>query len=286
MKYIDAVPGTLVSFVVFLILDLCLPLGTPSGDINIILTITTFLFAILIGFFITRLAARYDSVRSSIAQEDAQMLSLYKTVSTFNKRLAAQLATIMDAYYIVAYDFSLSDAQVAYKKTAPIFSRMWNIASKIDQKKFGSAYQMVIQQLTTIEQSRNQSSVVSEENMRLSSWLLIISLAFIILVSVFYIRTNDLYSHIVTIGLSTALTMTLLTLRDLQNMMLGGQALLDESGQEVLESIGKKRYYHESFLASGVSHVPTSVKEYRVGTHTPGAEKHLIKTVRITGVRS
>lgn len=279
MRYIHAVPGTAIGLSTLILLDLFLPISGPSGDINIILTISTFLFAILIGFFIARLASRYDNIRSWIAQEDALMFSLYRTTNLIDKRLAKQLANVMESYYIVAYDFSLANDQNAYKATAIPFQQMWELVRKVDRKKDGSSFQTLVDHLTNIEQNRNQASVVSQETMRASSWVLLLVLTAIILVSVFYVRTDAFYSHFVTVGLSTALLMLLLILRDLQNMMLGGQDLLDESGQEVLEAIGKRRYYHISFL-NGMTRIPDSVREYRVGYHKPGAQKHDIRLVK------
>ena len=59
-----------------------------------------------------------------------------------------------------------------------------------------------------------------------------------------------LYSRVVTVLLSTVLVLVLLMLRDLQNLMHGGQNLLEESGQEVFEIIGKPRYYNKKYVDS------------------------------------
>ncbi len=56
--------------------------------------------------------------------------------------------------------------------------------------------------------------------------------------------------------------------------------ILAESGQEVLESIGLKRYYSQHFLDEGVETIPDFVKEYRLGLHKPG-EKPEIKLVKV-----
>jgi len=80
--------------------------------------------------------------------------------------------------------------------------------------------------------------------------------------------------------LSTVVVLVILLIRDLQNLIIGKYELLEESGQEVLEFIGKKRYYHIDYLMSGFNSVPKSVKEYRVGLHEPGSETHKIKIVK------
>ena len=74
--------------------------------------------------------------------------------------------------------------------------------------------------------------------------------------------------------------MSHICVRDLQNFMLGGKRLLEESGQEVFEYMGKPRYYHQMHLENGINKVPANVKMYRLGSHEPGAEEFKIKTVK------
>ncbi len=73
--------------------------------------------------------------------------------------------------------------------------------------------------------------------------------------------------------------MILLIIRDLQNLRLMDDLVTIESGQEVLECLGKMRYYPESYLKKGMTEVPETVKEYRLGKHKPG-EKFKIKVIK------
>ena len=51
MRYVHAIPGTVVGLAIITAVDVTLPNGQPSGDVNITLTISTFLFAILVDFY-------------------------------------------------------------------------------------------------------------------------------------------------------------------------------------------------------------------------------------------
>ncbi|MFC1721395.1 hypothetical protein ACFL0Z_00590 [Patescibacteria group bacterium] len=87
-------------------------------------------------------------------------------------------------------------------------------------------------------------------------------------------------SMIITVVLSTVLILVLLILRDLQNMRIAGEQIVSsESGQENLEFIGKLRYHQKKFIDMGSEHVPSHVKEYRLGFHKPGNPFN-IKTVK------
>ena len=101
----------------------------------------------------------------------------------------------------------------------------------------------------------------------------ILLLSLIILISLFSMRGHDIVSSTIVILLSTVLVIILLTIRDLQNIKYGGKAPMLESVQEVLEAMGKLRYYNV-WTAS----VPKDLKKYRLGMHKPG-EKSKIKII-------
>jgi len=52
---------------------------------EIILTISSFLFAILAGFFIARLNDRYNKIQQTISSEDATWLTMYKASAIYGK---------------------------------------------------------------------------------------------------------------------------------------------------------------------------------------------------------
>ena len=72
--------------------------------------------------------------------------------------------------------------------------------------------------------------------------------------------------------------LVILLVRDFQNQRFGGSWLLVESGEEVLEVMGKLRYYPEIYVKTGDMKIPDYVKKYRLGLHKPG-EKPKIKVV-------
>ncbi len=64
MGYIHAIKGTVIALVVFGVLAWFVgDLQRESEGIEVILTISTFLFAILAGFFISRLNDRYNNIK-------------------------------------------------------------------------------------------------------------------------------------------------------------------------------------------------------------------------------
>lgn len=281
MKYIDTIKGSFISLIIFIILAFTLPAKGPSDDINLILTVSTFLFAILAGFFIARANSRFDEMRKLVGTEDALWLSLYKTAEITNKNLAKKVADSIDKYYIVNYDFELENYSHGYKINKDYFFEIWETLQKsTKEEKNSQSYQVLLNLLSSIEISRNLASTIARERISIGQWLSLTILGIIILFSLFYIKTSEPYSMIITILMSTTLIMVLLIMRDLENFKFGGDSLLEESGQEVLEFIGKPRYYNQYFIKQGYYHIPKNIKEYRIGLHKAG-NKFNIKTVKL-----
>ena len=64
MRYISATTGALIVLPVFILLALIIPKHDSLPSVELILTVSTFLFAIISGFYIARLATRYDQIRN------------------------------------------------------------------------------------------------------------------------------------------------------------------------------------------------------------------------------
>ena len=210
---------------------------------------------------------------------DALFLSLYKTSQIHGKEFTKKMVTLIDSFYIVAYDFVVG---ACYKGETPFFLKMWDEVINLNKKKKKNeeAYGQLMNQLNEIEKTRNVARGIYEERLSFGHWAVLIILSGIILFSIFYLKTDALFSMVITILLSTALVLILLLIRDLQNFMLGGNSLLEESGEEVFEYIGKPRYYNNLYLKGGINKLPKNIMEYRIGYHKPGANKFNIKLIK------
>lgn len=279
MRYISAIRAASIGTIGVIGLVAFVPAPASPVDVDIILTVSTFLFAILAGFYISRLGNRYDTIRQLVASEDAAMLCLYRAALFFPAAFVKKVRTAIDRYYIVSYDHSLSE--YAYKQSAPYYFALWDAVRSLQSTTPDGAYEAMFTSLIDIEKSRNASSAIAQERLRVGEWSILLILIGIIGFCIFLLREPTIFSSMVTVLFSSALLLVLFLVRDLQNLMLGGGALLEESGQEVLEFLGLSRYYHESFLRTGISVVPKHVAVYRIGRHIPGAEVLEIETVRV-----
>jgi hypothetical protein len=280
MNYLHATPGALIALILFSVITVSVPGVGPSAEVQIILTIATFLFAILAGFFISRLNARYNKVRELVSDEDAYFLSLFKTVQIYGKAFERRMKDLINKYYVIAFDFRLRDYHKNYKESAKYLLKMWDEVKKLKRFKADSVYESLLEDLTEIEKGRNTSSILARERLSPGQWSLLIFLTGIILFSIHYLKTAELYSQVTTILLSTILILVLLIIRDLENFMLGGEAPVEESGEEVMETFGEPRYYSKSLIDMGYSQIPKNMKNFRLGLHDPGSERFDILYVK------
>lgn len=280
MKYIHAVKGSFIACCILILAIIFLPAREHLQNIELILTVSTFLFAILAGFFISRLNSRYDKIISFINDEDSYWLSFYRSSLVIGGKFVDKIRDEIDQYYIAAYDSDVGNYY--YKQTARNLENVYKELYKLklsSSPKAESAFGNMLNYLTAIEIARNQSSVSTRERLTAGHWLILLLLASIIVFCMFFLDLPQPYSQILTVLLSTVLVLVLLIIRDLQNLKLGGYALSIESGQEVFEFIGKLRYYPQFLVNDGTVDIPKSVKEYRIGLHKAG-EKFNIKIIK------
>jgi hypothetical protein len=263
--YIDAIKGSALAFVLLCAVAWTIPGRGPSNEVEVVLTISTFLFAILAGFYIQRLNNRYDQIRELVAAEDALWLSFYKIAHFFGVPFQDRIRDLIDEYYLIAFDFDVGEY---YKHNASQFLKVFDECRVLDTT--NNLASSLIMLLPQIEQNRNTASVIEREELTIGQWAMLIFLAIIVLFSIFYIKTPDLYSQLSVVLLGTVLVLVLLTIRDLQELRLWGEAVAEESGEELFEFIGKPRYYNKLYLDQGVVTVPSHVKTYRLGLHKPG----------------
>lgn len=269
-KYVGAVTGSLIAFVCFSLLAVYSPLGSSAIDVEVFLTVSTFLFAILVGFFISRLNKRFDQIREYVSDEDALWLSFYKTSEFFGKRFSDEIREHIDKYTMLQID---NEGLYHYKTSARRFFSVYESLKLIKNKQKSPVFKSLLDYLKSIEEARNRISILLLERLSYGQWAVLYGLAVIIIFSLFQLRTDALYSQGLTITLCTVLVLILLLMRDLQNFRLGGKMLGIESSQEVFDFIGKKRYYSRKMINRGMVRIPKHIKTYRVGSYHKGKRK-------------
>jgi hypothetical protein len=123
---------TIISvFVFFIVLLFIIPAGFVSGDISNIITICTFVLAILLGFFIAASLSNYLSLQTLAAEETANFIALYHAYQLLNPKLAEEIKTKIDEYIVYSFDFEFIDYM---DNTWNHFNNVINVINKIKDK--------------------------------------------------------------------------------------------------------------------------------------------------------
>ncbi len=72
-------------FIVLAIIYFFVPIQIGSESVSTFMTISTFIFAILTGFFVSRQNNRYNNIRSTISEFDGNISALYRSFETLSK---------------------------------------------------------------------------------------------------------------------------------------------------------------------------------------------------------
>lgn len=261
MLYIHAIKGTLIAMIPITLIIVFVPEPARVSGVETTLTVSTFIFAILAGFYLSRSNNRYDNMREVTAAEDALWLSFYHTSIIYGKSFQSKIREILDQYYIISVEVELGKNYLLTEKYfEEIFSLVTSIKYKQDGKKENIIDDMVVM-LLEIEKNRNAASVISKEKMGVGQWMIMIVLSLVIFGTLFFFKVSEPFSMITTILFACSLVLVLLVTRDLQSFRLGGKLTLFESAQEVLESLGKMRYYSDNNIPE-LHTIPDYVREY------------------------
>ena len=280
MKYVHASKGATFALIVFAVVAYLVPGGGQSEGVQLLFGVSTFLFAILVGFYLSRTNARFDQVRELIAVEDAKWMNIHDMSKYLSTDFQEKSVDIIDNYYIAAFDYQIGDH---HRETEKYINQFQEILMNEHEGDFktNDAFGNISDQLAAIEESRSKISVICLEKLTRGQWGILFALAGIIIFSIFYLKSPELASNVIAVLLATVLVLVFLIMRDLQNFFLGGKGMVEESSQEVFEEIGRLRYYSKQYLKTHKVTFPRNIKEYRVGYHDVYANHDTPHDIRV-----
>jgi hypothetical protein len=264
----------LISAVVFIFLLFIIPRSFISADLgNTILTVVAFLFGIIAGFYIVVTTTDYNNMKNILALETAGWISLYRNIAVYNKKMAGKLAKLLDQYIIRAFDFEIID----YARSTP--DEFENINKLIEvlpvNDKTSTIYPKIRDNLDQIITARQQLAVLGTKSLSYFQWTVLYFLAIIFIISLYGLRTGELFFDIVTVIISSSIILVLLLIRDLDLYIWNEQTFSYDIFENVFKVIGSLPYYPIESITSGDVH--PAHKKYRVGTYIDYPRSNLRK---------
>ena len=253
-----------ISLVVFTALLFSLPQGFISSELgNAILTISTFLFGIIAGFYIVITTTDYNNVKSLLADETAALISLYQNVLIYDKQSAEKLSLLIDEYMRDTFNYEIIDYA---RKTHPQFEKIQRATRDLPvRENLSSVYQEIRGAMNDIVVARQQLTVLGAKTLSIFQWIVLFVLALIPLVSLYGLRTGEMFFDIVTVIVSITVVLILVLIRDLDLYVWNEKTFSFEIFNNVFKAIGQLPFYPAESIRKG--RVCPKENEYRLGTY-------------------
>ena len=254
----------MIAVLVFIALLFVLPTGFISSDLgNTILTIGTFLFGIIAGFYIVVTTTDYNSIKSLLAKEAAGLISLYKAVETYDRQSAKELANLIDEYIRKSFDYEIIDST---RGTTQEFGRIRNFVTSLPLKnELSSLHQVIVQTMAQIEEVIQQVTVLGSRTLSHFQWTVIILLGGVVVGSLYGLRTGELFFDIVTVLISSSIVLIFSMIRELDLYIWNEKTFSFEIYQNIFKTIDQLPYYPLESLQKGRIHPIEN--EYRLGIY-------------------
>ncbi len=206
----------LITFLVFFLAAYFIEGQGINEFIKLILTVSTFIFAILLAFSTANRHSRLNAIRQLLRSDDAALLSIYYSSKNFGRATTNKCRKILDEYLQTQIDYELVD----YEKSTPKFLELYQFilglkAKTVIQKEAKG------QMLNDIRDSmKNQKEVIYwvNDQMQKFEWISLTSLCAIIMWCLFYINNGSIIAQVIIPVLGVSLVLLLLVLRDLNKL--------------------------------------------------------------------
>ena len=205
------------------------------------LTISTFVFSIFTGFFISRQNSRYDKIREKLSQFDGNMSSIYRALFHFGPSIQDEAGEIIKKHYKKIIKNNAWYYHIVHESTT-VKDLHELIESRLASKKLttlqSTAMTRISFALHDLQLARKGFIASYQERLPKVQWLLIDGLAIIILINISAISSQHIFlTSLLKAAFGTAIILTLFLLRQLDNLELFEGAVGEDSARDVIDII-------------------------------------------------
>ena len=251
-----------IALITFTALLFVFPTSFVSQDLgSTILTVTTFLFGIIAGFYIVVTTTDYNSVKNILATETAAWISLYENMIVYDRASAEKLALLIDAYIRKNFDYEIIDSAKATRVEFDAVARLIRELPKKNEAVW--AHEKIREIMDGIVTARQQLTVLGSKALSIFQWLVLGILAGLVVISLYGLRSGEFFFDLVAVAISSSIVLILFLIRDLDLYVWNEKTFGFDIFENVLKSLGQLPYYPAESLADG--RVYPSENEYRVG---------------------
>ncbi len=218
----------------------------PDPVIEMMLVFIGILFGIVVGFFISDLYARFQSIKENAATDSSGLGTYFSFAKLMvrgrqNRKWLENTRDIINRYVRKFMPLPWEE----YSKTEKEFNELMDSLKELEYKtdKENETYSNMLATLSGISDAREKLVMNGTDHLTKAEWTVVFLLGALLLFSLFYVKTMAFISIMFTGFLASAILILLLVIKDLSNLNFGESSVSIEPYERVLDTIGKPRYY-------------------------------------------
>lgn len=262
MKFNNLLFKIFLTTIIMLILSFILPIPN-NKNIQDILGPATFLFGIIFGFEIYIVLENFFQLKILLGSEIASLLSIYYYGKVFGNEMEKEITRGVENYILTAIDYSLEKHVSATDKD---FFTIFEPVKKFQIKdgRLEAAVENIDMRFHDLVKARMQIGQLAQREVAFAEWFMLIALAFVMIIVLFFIRQPELFSLIATAIFASTIIGTLFLLEEVDSNRFQEDKLEYEYFNQALTAMEKTNYYPEFAIKSNVIHKPKN-STYRIG---------------------
>jgi len=208
---------------------------------RIFLSISTFLYSIFAGFFISRQASRFNRVRESVTKFDGLMSNIYRTSGHISRDLQSEIGQTITQHYEAIFtagqwNYHLTHKSSTLKSLHELLEK--HIDDKEVSKLANQSIGAVVKNLGAAQDIRKQLVALSRERVPLDQWLLISFFVLMLIGTVSAIPSQAiLFPSLLKAAFIISVLSVMYILYRLNNLMFTEKIMGEESARDVVSII-------------------------------------------------
>lgn len=236
--------SVLAIFVLLSAVYYTLPVQT-TYDSEMFLTIASFLFAIFVGFFISRQGDRYSKIQELISEFDGNMSAMYRSAGHLVKSVQPKIQEIITNHYSLILKHRAWDYHFTHKSTTLISLHQLLEKTYHHKEAFpleDATFEEMIDAIREAQIIRKKMISLHQEHIPLLQWAIILILTMILLIALSLIPSvGNLYPSILKSAFGVSILATLILLYQFDRLRFVEKTMGENSARDILNIFSGKR---------------------------------------------
>lgn len=239
----------IISVIFFAVITIYLPRYSGATELlSLALSVTSVLFGLLIGFFITQMWNKFSSIRRESAILRSSLLGMISNMRRLegNEEVKEKFFDRMERFLIAFIMISWDSVEEEDR----YFDRVTETISEVEilNERDKVIFTQLLDAESSASEARSELTTLGKESLMRLEWAVLMSLSSIIIVSVLLLRDGSTFFRAVATVLPSLMVLTMLILDDLDNLRWGSDVISFEPAEAALKELNKEKFYEKRFV--------------------------------------